>query len=147
MIICLHRGDGQWARRNVTSLCYRTAAQSYGEGLIAIMEKPGEGGGEKYTALQQGSKIPQSVLAEQIETITAREIFSFGLFSLHPTSSVMKCMNARATVKERQERQQSNHAMVCSILEFSWFYEFSVCGKQRFVISPWRTFDFTITVL
>ncbi len=36
---------------------------------------------ERYTALQLGSKIPQSVLAEQIETITVRGIFSFGIFS------------------------------------------------------------------
>lgn len=47
---------------------------------------------EKHRALQRGSKTPQSVLAEQIETITVRGIFSL-VFSLS-TSSVMKWMNA-----------------------------------------------------
>lgn len=57
---------------------------------------------ERYTALQLGSKIPQSVLAEQIETITVRGIFSFGIFffPLHSTSSVMKCMNALTRARD-----------------------------------------------
>lgn len=59
-----------------------------------------EGGrDERSTALQQGSKTPQSVPAEQIEPIIARGIFSFGIFfSSLSTSPVIKCMNALTRV-------------------------------------------------
>lgn len=88
MIIRLHQGGGQRARHNVR--VYATAALPRltmkwrvpycNNGKRGERKQEREGGREeKYTALQQGSKIPQSVLAEQIETITARGIFSFGI--------------------------------------------------------------------
>lgn len=74
------KGQSQCNKSLLQQCC--TDLQWNGECHIAIMGK-GErdrenkrGREEKYTALQQGSKIPQSVLAEQIETITVRGIFS-----------------------------------------------------------------------
>lgn len=84
---------------------------------------------EIYTALQQGSKIPQSVLVEQIETITERGIFSLGIFSpLHSASSVMKCMNALTKVRECGDTTATAKSCldVRCLLDHSWFYELHV---------------------
>lgn len=88
-----------------------------GECHIAIMGK-GErerenkrGREEKYTALQQGSKIPQSVLAEQIETITVRGIFSFGIFFPLPLHLI--CHEVHEC-SDQSERGHNSHCQIMS---------------------------------
>lgn len=108
-----------------------------GECHIAIMGKGERERGNKrgreeiYTALQQGSKIPQSVLAEQIETITVRGIFSFGIFSppLH-----LICHEEHECSDQRERVSAKSCPDVCSILDLSWFYEWHVWGRQRLMI-------------
>lgn len=68
---------------------------------------------EKYTALQQGSKIPQSVLAEQIETITMRGIFSFGIPSPLPSPPLHLIYHE---VHECSDQSERGHNSYCQIM-------------------------------
>lgn len=92
---------------------------------------------EKYTALQQGSKIPQSVLAEQIETITVRGIFSLGIFFFFPPLHLIRHEVHECSDQSERARESGDTTVtaktcldVCSILDPSWFYELHVWRKQ-----------------
>lgn len=74
-------------------------------------ERGGEGRmEERYTALQQGSKILQSAPAQQIEPITERGIFSFRGLPPQPhpflhTSSVISARIRRPGCKKKKEKE------------------------------------------